>query len=316
MPSSSSPPTRRSPLVRQPQTRYPLAAIDQGERVLLILGSLRFATSIQLRRAIFAPIASSPRQARSRATTTLRRLFDSGYLQRVQVFCPSAAADRLSLQLVNVLTARGAHAIGLAPRLARTRAPRERAVLEHDFWLTELGVLAFAGCPAGLTITHWWTDRVLAARKRKGQLSLPTIPDALLVVRNDATGKAYPALMELDLGTESVVSRERADVARKIEGYLSYDRARFRADFGIDAAPIVLLVTDSERRVASLRATTQKLDGGGRFWFACLPRLRDMERSNQSSNTAPDAPYDPFWGSSWLTAHNDQVRSLASRCGL
>src|SRR5215216_4592861 len=96
---------RRSPLIRQPVTRYPLSAIDHGERVLAILGSLRFATAIQVRRAIFDPISSTPRQARYRSTTTLRRLFDAGLVHRVQVFCPSAASDRLSRQVVQTLSA-------------------------------------------------------------------------------------------------------------------------------------------------------------------------------------------------------------------
>src|SRR5579884_2444813 len=171
----NSSPTRRSPLKRHATTRYPLSAIDAGQRIVQVVGSLRFATATQLRRAIFDRGSASPRQARYRATKSLRRLFDSGYLRRVQVFCPSAASDRLSLQVVNVLSATGARAIGLDPWLARTRAPKPRSVLSHDFWLVELGVLAFEGCPAGLAITHWWNDRVLAARKRKGQLSLPTI---------------------------------------------------------------------------------------------------------------------------------------------
>jgi hypothetical protein len=311
-------PARRSPFVRQTRTRYPLAEIDQGERVLLILGSLRFATNIQVRRAIFDSGSSSPRHARDRATTALRRLFDSGYLHRVQVFCPSASSDRLSLQIVNVLSAAGARAIGLDPRIARPRAPKDRQVLAHDFWLTELGVLAFAGCPPGLTITHWWNDRVLAARKRRGLLWLPNISDALLVVRNDASGKDFPCFVELDLGTETgrAVKSGRRDVARKIEGYLDYLATGFQQEFGIAAVPIVLIVTDSEARSQSLRALTQELGGGGRFWFAPLPRLRGLAGASQWSETAPNAPQSPFWAPSWQTAHSHQWRSLAVRCGL
>lgn len=312
------PSSRRSPLVRQTVTHYPLSAIDRGERILLLVGSFRFATNIQLRRAVFDPISATPRQARYRATKSLRRLFDSGYLTRIQVFCPASTSDELSLQIVNILSAKGARAIGLDPRLARVRAPKPRSVLSHDFWLTELGVLAFAGCPEALTITHWWNDRVLASRKRKGLLSLPTIPDGLLVVRNQITGKDYPCLLELDLGTESVVPAGSARVAvrHKIAGYLDYLGASFRQEFGIEAPPIVLIVTDSTRRFASLREMTRALGGAGRFWFASLPRLRGLGTTKARSNASPAGRQSPFWASTWLTAANDQPRSLGSRCGV
>lgn len=314
---TSSLAARHSPLKRQKTTtRYPLSAIDQGERLLQVVGSLRWATAIQLRRALFDRTSATPRQARYRATKALRRLFDAGYLNRVPVFAPSAASGQLSPQVVQTLSAAGARTIGLAPRLARTRAPKPRAVLTHDFWLVDLGVLALAGCPEELTVTHWWNDRVLAARQRKGLLSLPTIPDALLVARHVQTGKDYPCLVELDLGTESVTSRGgvRPDFARKIEGYLDYLGAPFRQEFGLDAPPIVLIVADSERRLDSLRETTRRLGGGGRFWFATLPRLRGSDGSDTQANASPAALDGPFWASNWQTAANDQPRSLAARC--
>lgn len=309
---------RQSILVPNLRTRYPLSSIDQGERVLQVVGSLRFATAIQLRRAIFDPVSGSPRQARTRATRSLRRLFDSGYLRRVQVFCPSASSDRLSLQVVNVLSSSGAPAVGLEPRVARARAPKARSVLSHEFWLVECGVLAFEGCPAGLSITRWWGDRVLAARHHKGLLSLPTIPDALLVVRHEATGKEFPAYIELDLGTEVVRARgaARADLAGKIDGYLAFDRARFYQEFGINAGPIVLFVTDSDQRADSVRDLTRRLGGAGRFWFVTLPRLRGTAPAPPPANAPFDALHGPFWAQTWLTAANEQPRSLAARCGL
>jgi len=312
---------RRSPLVRHPGPRYPLSAIDQGEYLLAVLASLRGATAIQLRRAVFARISATPRQARYRATKSLRRLFDAGYVRRVPVFCPSASSDQLSLQVIHTLSAAGARAIGFDPNLARSRAPKARSVLTHDFWLIELGVLALEGCPDGLEVTHWWNDRVLAARKRTGLLSLPTIPDALLVARNMETGKDYPCLLELDLGTESVTARGavRADFSRKVEGYLEYLGSGFRRDFEIDAPPIVLIVTDGERRLESLCTMTQRLGGGGRFWFATLKQIRGInavDGSDGADEGYSAHPQGTFWGLNWWTAHHAGLRSLASRCGV
>ena len=311
------PPPRRSPLQRQIRTRYPLSAIEQGARILTVLGSLRGATAIQLRRAVFDPLSPTPRQARYRATKALRRLFDAGYVRRVQVFCPSASSDRVSLQVMQALSATGARAIGLDPQLARTRAPRERSVLVHDYWLIELGVLALAGCPEGLEVTHWWNDRVLAARKRKGLLSLPTIPDALLVIRNVATGKDYPCLLEFDRGTESVQARGsvRSDVGHKLDGYLAYDRTAFDRDFGIDAPPIVLIVTDSERRLRSLQEAVHRRGGGGRFWFSTLAQLRQFPGDAGPQTPSSATLQGAFWGLNWRTVHDSGWRSLTSRCG-
>lgn len=158
---------------------------------------------------------------------------------------------------------------------------------------------------------------MLAGRKRKGQLSLLNIPDGLLVVENLSNGKLFPCLVELDLGTESVASpsRVRRDFSRKIDGYLEYLGSAFRTDFNLNAPPIVLIVADSERRLESLRATTRRLGGGGRFWFATLPRLRQSV-SHHGEPTANSAAFEgPFWASNWQTAVNDERRSLATRCG-
>ena len=224
-------------------------------------------------------MSSTERQARHRATRSVRRLFDSGYLRRVVVFAPSAASGVLSRQIVHVLSAKGAAEVGVDPRWVRTRAPKDQQVLSHDFWLVELAVLAMAGCPEPLSILTWWDDRVLAGRKRQGFLTLGNIPDGYLLIENLATGKRFPCLVELDLGSESVraTSHGRRDFTRKIEGYLPYLDGRFREEFGINAPPVVLIVADTEARLESLRETTRRLGGAGRYWFASLPHLRAID---------------------------------------
>jgi len=159
---------------------------------------------------------------------------------------------------------------------------------------------------------------VLAGRKRKGQLSLPTIPDGLLVVQNLSTGLDYPCFVELDLGSESVAARShtRRAFAHKIEGYLDYLGSSFRQEFGIQAPPILLIVTDSERRMQSLRSTAQRLGGGGRYWFATLDQLQDRGVADSQQTRHSAARHGPFWASNWQTAHDDGWRSLAARCGI
>lgn len=283
----------------------------------MALASLRFATGPQLQRILFDREAETPRQARYRSTKSLRQLFDAGYLSRILVFAPSLTSGRMSRQLVHALSPAGARAVGVDPRWARNRRPKRDEVLTHDFWLVELAVLAMAGCPEPLGIATWWDDRVLAGRKRQGLLHLPTIPDGLLVIENLSTGKYFPCLVELDLGTESVASRGRTqrDISHKIAGYLGYVTREFRSDFDIDAPPVVLIVANSERRSASLREVTRDMGGGGRFWFATLNRLRGLEGVN-GGQTSPSAVHEgTFWMSQWQPAHEDGLRSLASRCG-
>lgn len=311
-------PARTSPLTRNRRTQYPVDQVEHGIDILTVLASLRFATGNQIQRIIFNRESETPRQARHRATRALRRLFDTGYLRRITVFAPSATSGLISRQIVHVLSPLGARTVGVEPRWVRTRAPKEREVLTHAFWLVELAVLAMEGCPEPLSIVTWWDDRVLAGRKRTGQLSLPNIPDGLLVVENLSNGKLYPCLVEVDLGTESVASpaHVRRDFSRKIESYLEYLGSAFRSDFDLNAPPIVLIVTESERRLESLRETTQRLGGGGRFWFASLPRLRESERSNQLNGYDSALLKGTFWVSNWQTANEDGWRSLAVRCGI
>jgi hypothetical protein len=296
---------------------YPLALIEEGETILLALASLRFATGLQIQRIIFNRTAVSERMARHRATRSLRRLFDAGLIRRVSVFAPSAASGRLARQVVNVLSATGARVIGVEPRWVRSRAPKDHQVLTHEYWLMELAVLAMEGCPPPLSITTWWDDRMLAARRRQQHMTLPNIPDALLVVQHLESGKLFPSFIELDLGTESVAgsSSGRRDFARKIEGYLEYLGTEFQAEFGIPAVPVILIVADSERRMGSLMEVTARLGGGGRFWFSTLDRLRHDVGSDYAQAGSNSGRYGPFWASNWQTSLHDGWRSLAARCG-
>src|SRR5680860_84090 len=189
---------RTSPLVRGTK-HYPLSMIEHGSLILELLVSLRFATGGQVQRVVFTATSASERQARHQSTRSLRRLFDAGFLRRVPVFAPSSTG-RMSRQVVNVLSASGARAVGVNPDWIRRRAPRADEILTHDFWLVELAVRAMADCPESLSIMTWWDDRVLAGRKRQGLLSLPNIPDGYLLVENLSTGKRFPCLVELDLG--------------------------------------------------------------------------------------------------------------------
>jgi hypothetical protein len=267
-----------------------------------------------VQRVVFDSESTSPRMARHRSTRALRQLFDAGFIRRVRVFAPSSTG-RMSQQIVNVLAASGARLMRVDPNWIRRRSPQDGTILVHDFWVVEIAIRAMAGCPPPLEVLQWWDDRSLMGHKRRGELSLPTVPDGLLVVRHPETDKIFPSFVEVDLGTESVHGERgvRRDVARKIEGYTDYLEAAGLRDFGIDAPGVVLIITDSDRRLESLREMTKRLGGGGRFWFSTLARTGDR---NEDINLAFAGREGPFWAYNWQTAHNDEWRSLAARCGV
>jgi hypothetical protein len=288
--------------------------IEHGQSILELLVSIRFATGTQVQRVVFEADATSPRMARHRSTRALRRLFDAGLIRRVRVFAPSSTG-RMSQQIINVLSASGARQMSVDPNWIRRRSPQDGAIQVHDFWVVEIAIRSMAGCPPPLEVLQWWDDRALMGRKRRGELSLPTVPDGLLVVRHPETGKIYPSFVEVDLGTESVHGERgvRRDVARKIEGYVEYLEAAELSDFGLHAPGIVLIITDSDRRLESLRQLTQRLGGGGRFWFSTLERTGDR---NEDIGQAFTGREGLFWAQNWQTAHDDGWRSLAARCGV
>lgn len=288
--------------------------IEHGELVLQLLVWVRFANGKQIERAVFTHDAVSPRMARHRATRSVRRLFDAGLIRRVSVFAPSSTG-RMSMQLVNVLSAAGAQVVGVDPGWIRRRAPNDGAILVHDFHLVETAIQAMAGCPQPLEVVQWWDDRMLMSLKRRGELSLATVPDGLLVVRHPETAKIFPSFVEVDLGSESIQGQtgSRRDVARMIEGYIDYLHGGNLNELGIASPGIVLIISDSERRLQSLRQLTRDLGGGGRFWFSTLSRIGSVEADIQPLFAGREGP---FWAQNWQTAHDDGVRSLAARCGL
>lgn len=310
-------PSRKRPLVRE-RREYSLDMVEGGVQILGWISLLRFATNIQIQRLVFNRDSISKRMARHRSTRSVRRLFDGDFVRRMEVFAPGPTG-RMSRQMINVLSPKGVAALGLLPTKVQ-RPPNQNAILTHEYWLVELSVRAAEGCPSPLAITECWNDRTMASIKRQGSISLSVIPDGLLVTANQTTDKTYPSFIELDLGSESVnsASRMRSSVAGKIEAYSDYLSAplQFNQEFGIEGSPIVLFVADSERRLESIRKVTKELGGMGRFWFSTLDRLSRSAVSNGNWIYASDDPQGPFWTSNWQTSQNDELRSLATRCGL
>ncbi len=327
--------SRRGRLVRaDPAGRHlPLSAIERGAEILRLLDAHLYLSNDQIETLLFRHGLTvrgkdrSSKGAAYAANTALRRLFDAGYLDRIPVFLPGAKPHTVKAHYVNVLSTRGARVAaellkqeGRTPRWRRSLLPHPWQPVLHGYWIRQFAVAGRSACGAqGWQWWSWFDDRQLAALKKEHGARFAAVPDGFFVITNPETGKDYPHFLEIDLGTETVAARSpgRLDWRGKVESYLDYFDHHFRDQFGLNALPIVLTVTESEQRLAHLLATTGSAGGGGRFWFTTLPRLfspTGIQDGNQSR--APDGLEGAFWASIWRVPTSNQPRSLASRCGV
>jgi hypothetical protein len=325
--------SRRSRLTRAADTkRFPLDAIEQAVPILHDLDLFLFLTNDQIELMRFRTGATatgkprSPKGAAYAANTALRRLFDSGYLDRVPVFLPDRRCKTVKPHYVNVLSRSGAavtgrlhREAGMTPRWRRSLLPHPWQPILHGFWLREVAVAARVACrEAGWRWWSWFDDRRLAGLKKTHGARYRTVPDGFFVITNPNVTKDFPHFLEIDLGTETVSARssERADWRGKVESYLDYFDRDFREQFGLSTLPIVLTVTGSERRLEHLLAATAASGGAGRFWFTTLARLLFPTSIHCGANfDPPNGLQGPFWAPIWRVPGSSQVRSLADRCG-
>lgn len=321
---------RRRRLERADVPAFPLSAIERGPDVLRLLDALLYLSNDQIETALFragttvSGKARAPKGAAYAANTALRRLFDAGYVDRTPLFLPGNAPHTVVPHYVNVLSTKGARVAarllikeGRTPRWRRSLLPHPWQPLLHGYWIRQFAVTGQAAClEKGWNWWSWFDDRQLAALKKRHGATFATVPDGFFMITNPETGKALPHFLEIDLGTETVHahSRERRDWRGKVESYLAYIDGRFREEFGVEASPIVLTVTESDQRLTNLLAATAAAGGGGRFWFTTLAALRRVGRDgNDGETTAPDALEGAFWAPIWRVPTSRQPRSLADR---
>jgi hypothetical protein len=304
--------------------RYPLALIEQAVEILCRLDAHLYLTNDQIEALLFQQGMTgtgrprSPRGAAYAANTALRRLFDAGYLDRVPLFLPGVAPDTVKPHFVNVLSTRGARVAarvltqrGGSPRWRRNLLPRPWHPIAHGFWIREVAISGECACrPNGWRWWSWFDDRQLLLLKRRHGARYRTVPDGFAMITNPTTGKHLPHFVEVDLGTESVTATTatRRDWRGKVDSYRHYLAHDFRGQFGVTTLPVILTVTESERRLEHLLAATAAAGGGGRFWFTTLDRL--LPTGNVVERAAR------FWGPIWRVPHESARRSLVDRCAV
>lgn len=116
--------------------------------------------------------------------------------------------------------------------------------------------------------------------------NIPLIPDAYIYINLDL--KDHPVFLEVDLGTEALSVWNK-----KIEGYLKLAASGEFERIFLQPRFAVLVVTDSEKRMLSLkshiRKSTSKI-----FYFTTLENIIKQG----------------FWSAVWLRPEGEQVQSL------
>ncbi len=306
----------------------PFSTVEHGEAILCLLDDRLWLTNDQIELALFRHGSTgggkrrAPGGSEYAANTALRRLFDLRLIDRVPAFLPGTKPDTTKQHYVNVLSGAGAKLAsavqqtrGAPHRWQRSLLPSPWRPLLHPFWVRQVGLAASAACfGRPIAFSGWLDDRQLAAGTKAGRYTFAKVPDGFFVLTNTETGKAFPQLVEVDLGSQTVVGRSRArpDWRGKIEGYLAYLASHFRQEFGLGPLPVVLTITSSQARLEHLLAATAAVGGGGRFWFTTQERLFPAPRASGTPSTRETA----FWAPIWRVPQDDGLRSLADRCGV
>jgi hypothetical protein len=254
-------------------------------------------------------IAAADRQVNRR---TLRPLKDLGLVTVVRPFLRGETTPLAQKEVV-VLTARGAEVVRqLLAAADRTGSARWRANWldidgtnqAHASLISDTYIALRRATGDRWKLRGWRDDRDLAQLTQQGQTTLNgLIPDAAFVLANrDAY---YPLFLEIDLGTESVLSPRHStrDVAAKFERYRSYLIGHWQRDpllEGIERRPHVLFLTTSARRLENLHAAAERVGVADAVHFSTIDRL-----------VGDIAPHATIWELPWLSGPSGQRQGLA-----
>ena len=140
----------------------------------------------------------------------------------------------------------------------------------------------------GFELSTWFTERELKRSKietflpgAKGRMRKVTlVPDAffsLFVPGADDTGFTYPNLVEVDRSTEHIGMHSDKEYLNhfktKIPRYLSFYRSGGYTEYFRYDEMRVLFITTDESRLQKMKAVTEALGGGRRFWFTTLEEI-------------------------------------------
>ena len=99
-------------------------------------------------------------------------------------------------------------------------------------------------------------------------------PDLIMV----AGERHVPLMVEVDLGTESIASAAPNSWATKYQQYASYLQKEFGSDplFAGCAKPLMIVLSNSARRMGNLVSAVEEWGGRRSWWFATLDAINPV----------------------------------------
>jgi Replication-relaxation len=276
---------RRLPrLKRAPkQDRPGIHLTDRDIGILLALLEHRTLTSAQIRWLCFHDSALSARSRQVQCAERLKRLFHNEYIVRSeQKQYRSEPPKPFSYWLDEA----GALAIAKhyeCPFADLDWTPGRERVKDSnklDHWICSNDVWIawkLAGPPAGYAFVEWIDELTFRRWHKHDPAAMPIIPDlyhSLRRLRDNAVG---PHLVEIDLSTVTGTSDKYRSFATKVLAYIAYfESPAYIARWGT-ASGRVTTYTTTQERLKHLKAITEEMGGGRRFWFTTLQRAIDTK---------------------------------------
>lgn len=285
---------------RKDKARKEYSPAKRGVEVIESVHEHRFMTALQINDLHFpTTIIYGKRQVHSNCQYHLRQLVANGYLV-ARKLPPSDRGGRS--EHVYAVAKGGAEV--LAERWGcsiadldwdRTDQAIRRSSLPHYVASTEVRIRVEIAIRNHTTycLKQWLSERDLQ-RKHKGikltittpegrQQQVSIEPDQFFLFTTPKPESEEPSryfrFIEVDLGTEPInASRyDRSSFVRKVLSYLEFYRSGQYQRLYEAKGMVVLTITTTEQRLASMLKVTEQAGGRDRFWFATFDRLRSAD---------------------------------------
>lgn len=261
--------TKTSRTKRKPAAaKSTVAMTEQREALLSMVARYGYVSTPQLAKRFFGGNKQS-----SQLADTMRKLFDTGYIDRFQQ--PSTASEAKNMPLVSVLTPKGAEFIASSRGVDISRLQvhsasdqPKAAYFEHLLLVNDVRVIFELACEQNNHELMWLNERTIRRHKLYGEVMLSSeqenpektanIPDGFFCIKTKAGWLSF--FLEIDRGTEKI-----AVIHKKAQVYLAYEQTSHYAQVygattpaGSTAPLFSLLITNSVKRRDNVTAALGK----------------------------------------------------------
>lgn len=249
----------------------------------------RALTTDQIERLFFLPEKGQDHPTKtSRCQLRLKLLYHAGYLEREEQ--PQKLSEGRK-PLIYFLDRKGADLVARVTGMPLERLDWDRAdnngssiFLTHLLSINDVRVaITVAAAANHFAIETWHDDKTLKRSHMKDYVILKgregqqqraaVVPDGYFLLK--AGEYMYHHFLEIDRQTVTGQASDEGarDWARKVRAYLEYYRSgQYERRYKTRGLRI-LTVTTGEKRLAHLKAITERAGGKARFWFTTLGQV-------------------------------------------